>query len=349
MGGSPAWQAAADVIANTANAATALLLGMFTSDNLHNYGFPAGEVPPHMNSFVTLITTGGTIASMADDTGVRRPVLGAHDLLAATGYQGRVKIREAVRKDSSLLDFADIDQIRQAVTEELGDPSVAGVVVAHGTDTMEETAILLDLLTDSDKPVVLTGAARPASDPETDGPANLRDAFFFAASPGARGAGAVICFAGHTLAARGAHKRHTGGDDVFGGRPHRKGVPATVKAPVCDIASTRVDLVALCQGADRAGVDAYVASGARGLVLATMGNGGVPDSVAEAVAEHACAGVVVVACSRVPGAPVTPAYSGGARLASAGALLAVELSAPQARMQLAAVLASGSDPRCFPW
>ncbi|ADG97874.1 Asparaginase/glutaminase [Segniliparus rotundus DSM 44985] len=301
-----------------------------------------------MNNFVTLITTGGTIASVADPSGVRRPVLGAHDLLAATGYQGRVKVREAVRKDSSLLDFADVDQIRRIVAQELDNPSVSGVVVAHGTDTMEETAILLDLLTGGDKPVVLTGAARPASDPATDGPANLRHALAFAASPGARGAGAVICFAGATLAARGAHKRHTGGDDVFGGRAHAKGAPA-VKAPACDIAATRVDLVALCQGADRTGVDASVAAGARGLVLATMGNGGVPDSVTQAVAEHARAGIAVVACSRVLGAPVTPEYSGGARLIAAGALLAAELSAPQARMQLAAVLASGSDPRRFPW
>ena len=302
-----------------------------------------------MDKYVTLITTGGTIASVSDDSGVRRPVLGARDLLGPAGHAGPVRIREVVRKDSSLLDFADLDLIRRAAAEAALDPSSAGVVVAHGTDTMEETALLLDLMVAGDKPVVLTGAARPASDPDADGPSNLRDALALASGHGEGGRGAVICFAGEKLAARGAHKRHTGGDDIFGGPPHRSGAGPAVTVPVCDIASVRVDVAVMYPGADRACLDAYAAAGARGVVLETMGNGGVPDVVAEAVAELVRAGVAVVACSRVPGAPVTGAYSGGARLVEAGAVLAEELRAPQARIQLAALVASGSDPRRYPW
>lgn len=302
-----------------------------------------------MDKYMTLITTGGTIASISDDAGVRRPVLGADDLLGQTGHTGRVQLREVVRKDSSLLDFADLDLIRRAAAEAVADPSSEGVVVAHGTDTLEETALLLDLMVAGDKPVVLTGAARPASDPDADGPSNLRDALALAAEPSSRGAGAVICFAGQRLAARGAHKRHTGGDDVFGGLPPAPGAGPAVTAPVCDIASARVDVAVMYPGADRAALDAYAAAGARGIVLETMGNGGVPDIVAEAVAELVRAGVPVVACSRVPGAPVTGAYSGGATLAHAGALLAGELRAPQARIQLAALVAGGADPRRYPW
>ncbi|MGL6233826.1 MAG: asparaginase [Segniliparus sp.] len=298
---------------------------------------------------MTLITTGGTIASVADDAGVRRPVLGAQDLLGATGHAGRVRVREVVRKDSSLLDFADLDSIRRAASEAVADPASAGVVVAHGTDTMEETALLLDLMVGGDKPVVLTGAARPASDSEADGPANLRDALALASGNGARGPGAVICFAGAALVARGAHKRHTGGDDIFGGSAHRCGEGVVVTAPACDIAPVRVDVAAMYPGADAVALDAYASAGARGVVLETMGNGGVPEAVADAVAGLVRAGVAVVACSRVPGAPVTGAYSGGARLVEAGALLAQELRAPQARIQLAALIAGGEDLRRYPW
>ncbi|EFV12496.2 asparaginase [Segniliparus rugosus] len=303
-----------------------------------------------MKRIVTLITTGGTIASVSDEAGVRRPVLGARDLLGSAGHRGEVRVREVVCKDSSLLDFADLDQIRRTVSEEAADPATVGVAVAHGTDTMEETAMLLDLMAAGDKPVAITGAALPASDPEADGPRNLRDALAFVADGEARGGEVVVCFAGERLAARGAHKRHTGGLDVFGGRPRPdRGAPAAVKLPGRDIAGTRVDIVVMYPGADRTALDAYVAAGARGLVLETMGNGGVPDLVVEAVAEHARAGVAVVACSRVPGAPVTGAYSGGARLVEAGAVLAQELRAPQARVQLAALLASGFDARSYPW
>jgi L-asparaginase len=97
------------------------------------------------------------------------------------------------------------------------------------------------------------------------------------------------------------------------------------------------------------GLDAYAAAGARGLVLETMGNGGVPDGFAEAIAEHARAGIAVIACSRVHGAPVTPHYGGGAALAGAGAILASELRPSQARVQLAAVLANRMDPREYAW
>ena len=99
--------------------------------------------------------------------------------------------------------------------EHLRDPGVTGLVVTHGTDTIEETAFLLDLVVDDERPVVLTGSQRPADAPDSDGPANLADAVTVAAHPDARGLGALIVFGGRVFAARGTRKSHTLAADTF--------------------------------------------------------------------------------------------------------------------------------------
>ena len=92
--------------------------------------------------------------------------------------------------------------LAKRIKDVLGGPEVAGVVVTHGTDTMEETCYLADLLLDSDKPAVYTGAQRAHDDPQSDGPLNLLNALRVAAAPSARGLGAMICFNGTIHAAR---------------------------------------------------------------------------------------------------------------------------------------------------
>ncbi len=304
-----------------------------------------------MTGRTVVLTTGGTIASRDDGTGATAVSPGALDVPVGT--------HAVLAVDSSALTPADLDTIRRAVRSVL-DGGAGAVVLTHGTDTLEETALALDVVHDDPRPVVLTGAVRAADHPVPDGPGNLRDALAVAASPTARGLGVLVVLGGVVHAARGTVKGHTEALCCFRD-PHRGPVgmvttdgmtllrrpvrPAPLAA--ADLAGVRVDVVALHPGADATALDALVAAGARGLVLEATGSGNTHPVVVAAAARHVAAGIAVVVTSRVPGGPVRAAYGGGgggADLVAAGAVLAPWLRAGQARVQLAALLAAGARP-----
>jgi L-asparaginase len=310
---------------------------------------------------VHLLATGGTIASRQGPDGLAA-VTPAAELLAAAGSLAGLTVPTSDLGTVGSFAFTTSD-LRGLVTEARRclDEGVDGVVVTQGTDTMEESAYLADLVHDDPRPIVFTGAQRPFDAAAPDGPANLADALRVAASPAARDLGALLCFDGLVFAARGVRKVDTLRSGAFGA-PGRGPVlrlagdsvlplarPAR-SAPLpldLDAALPRVDVIACALGVDAVLMHAAVAAGAAGLVLEAFGAGNVTPAVAEAAEELVAGGIPVLVCSRVPSGPVEPLYAtGGARLARAGAVFAGDLSPWQGRLLLAAALAlAPADPQ----
>lgn len=310
---------------------------------------------------VTLLATGGTIASAknANASAVTAGISG-EDLLASLheapeGISVRVENFEAA--GSYALDLETIHRLCARIDVVLADPAVDGVVVTHGTDTMEESAFLAWCLVASDKPVVFTGAQRHAGQTDTDGPRNIADALRVAASSALHGVGAVILFEGDIHGARYVTKAHTARVDTFRsvgqgklgevdmGRVYLYQKPAQ---PRPGISVSRIDpdveLIALGLGSSPRVMKVAAAQGASGIVLSAFGRGNAPKGFAVEVEALVAQGIPVIVASRCHEGRTHAIYgndSGGVTLVDAGACLAGDLSAIKARLLLAALLGAG--------
>jgi L-asparaginase len=303
---------------------------------------------PSAEQRVVILGTGGTIAGTAtraqDHTGYKAGALSAADLLAGVpALAGQVLETESVAQlDSCDMDHATWLKLAVAVQRHLARPEVAGVVVTHGTDTLEETAAFIHFTVAASKPVVFTAAMRPATAPSPDGPQNLVDACTLAREPGAQGVLAVL--GGQVHAGLGLRKVHGYRVDAFSsgdagplaqledGRVRRfRDWPAGGEfvAALADRPAPWpvVDILTSHAGARGALLKAAVAAGACGVVLAGTGNGSVHKDLVAAAQEALAHGVRVLRASRCQlGGVVGESQSG---LPSAG-----ELTAAQARVRL---------------
>jgi L-asparaginase len=308
---------------------------------------------------LALLATGGTIATRATVAG-RAVSVDAAELLATVpdvaGADGdRVGFEVTTLDVAGLLSFAagldDLAALAVTVREVAAEHD--GVVVTHGTDTLEETAALLALTHDGATPVTITGAQRPFDDPAPDGPANLAAALHWAAHGRP---GVTVTFAGQVLPAIGVRKVHTAALTAFaapgrgplaevddaGVREHAVAPDASLGEPPAVL--PRVDVVAQYVGADAHALDAAVAAGARGVVVAGFGAGNATPAVVAGARALLEQGVPVAVASRTGAGPVEGLYAGGgAELARAGALFAGDLSPWQTRLLLAVALTTAPD------
>jgi L-asparaginase len=316
-----------------------------------------------MHPRVLFIFTGGTISMKID------PVTGG----AVPALSGR----EILSFDPALEDLAEIEvidfgrlpgphwtpekmwELSELTRTQLERPDVDGIVITHGTDTLEETAYFVDLRHRSEKPIAFVGAMRNTSELSFDGPANLRAALRTVVEPDARGQGVLVVLNMLIHAASAATKNDTQAletftSPVFGplgmvdadrvlfarSLPRR----ASIDAPGFE---ARVDLLVTYAGFDGRFIDASRESEARGLVLEGTGRGNLPPAAIPALDRFLKAGLPVVLSTRCPQGRVldTYAYEGsGYDLRQRGVMFSGALPGPKARVQLMLALGATRDP-----
>jgi L-asparaginase len=316
-----------------------------------------------MAAKIVLISTGGTIASRFD-AGSGRTVASARgqDLLAQAPELAAIcelEIDDFATVSSFDMSVELAFKLAWRINRQLARPEVAGVVVTHGTDTMEESCYLADLLLESDKVAVFTGAQRAHDDPLPDGPRNLLGAVRTALAPDAAGLGGVICFADQihagrdvvkvsasALAAfqspdRGALGEVDGGKVVVHRRPARRRTFRIEQMP-----ELQVPLFRLSLGFDVRIIELALDLGLDGLVIEAFGRGNGPAALVPVVERAVGTGLPVVIASRCPMGRVEPIYGkgGGKDLLDAGAIFAGDLKGPKARL-LSMVLLAAPDTR----
>lgn len=298
---------------------------------------------PSDSGTVVILGTGGTIAgtaaSSASHTGYQAGALTAADLLAAVpALQGHAIETEGVAQlDSCDMDHATWARLADRVAAQQARPEVRGVVITHGTDTLEETAYFLHRTVAAAKPVVLTAAMRPATALSADGPQNLFDAVTLARDRGMdRATGVLVAFGGQVIAAADLRKVHGYRVDAFDAGdagalaqfedgalrrfrawPSDGGDAAELLAlPAADW--PRVEIVLSHAGVSGVLLNAAVREGARGIVIAGTGNGTVHANLLAAARRAQAQGVVVWRSSRCLLGGVVP--GGDNPLPSAGPL-----------------------------
>ena len=316
---------------------------------------PASRLPG-----VAIFATGGTIAGSSDDpkdtTHYEVGTLGVDKLIdAVPGLRDLASLsaEQIANVPSSDIDHQVVLRLAKAVNGRLVDPLVDGVVVTHGTDTLEETAFFLDLVTHGNgKPVVLVGAMRPATALSADGPLNLLQAVALAASPKAVGRGAMVVMNDRIESAYYTTKTSTTAVDAFraaeqgslgmflGARPHFYYSPATPTGRVqFDIGNVdalpKVAIVYMHEDQDGEQMEMAIERGAKGIVLAAGGAGSVPAKMKPRLEQLTREGFPVVRSSRTG--------SGFAVKEDGGGIASGVLNPQKSRILLMLALALGAD------
>lgn len=318
-----------------------------------------------MSPRIVILATGGTIVSSGSSstqlTGYSITDYRAQDLLDAVpelNAYAEIDLETVSNIDSSSMNSTIWVTLARRAQALCDDPSVSGIVITHGTDTMEETAYFLHLTVHTDKPIVLTGAMRPSTAISADGPLNLLNAVRTATCPSAKNKGVLVVLNDRILGARDVTKTDptnvaTFAHQDFGVlgliagehieffrtpiRRHTLHSEFTVPA----LPLPRVDIIVSHADDDGLLAQASVAAGARGIIHAGTGNGSISKPMEPALVEAARKGVCVIRASRVSGGMVVEGHD---RWQDAGFIPSGTLSAVKSRILLQVALAHQKKP-----
>ena len=312
---------------------------------------------------IVLLFVGGTISMKHDAAlGGAVPALSGEEIVAATRGLADVaplELEQWGRYPGPHMTVERMWALRCRIAEHVARPEVDGVVVTHGTDTLEESAYLVARSVAPRKPVVFTGAMRPASDIGWDGPSNLLDATRVASSPDSRGGGTLVCIGERIHSALEVGKTHTEARDAFespglgalgevdeGVVIYHRALREIPEPIMPDHPATPVDLVPAYAGVDARMLDASRESGAKAVVVAAMGRGNVPQLMFDGIVRWVESGRPILISSRAQRGRVGASYAypgGGRQLLDAGAIFAYGRRPGQARIDVMLALGAGYD------
>lgn len=310
---------------------------------------------------VALIFTGGTIGmTVTSSSEGAVPSLSADDLVStlkkATGLEN-LESHEFSRLPSPHITPGHMSSLKEKIDTFLKDDEYSGVVVVHGTDTLEETAFYLDAVNDSEKPIVVTGSMKNASELGYDGLTNLASSIKVASDPESRKRGVLVVMHYEIHAACEVAKTHTLSLDTFKSIDfgplgiidedevlYYRSMAVRAGYNLANTFSEDVALIRAYSGIKRDIIDFYINAGYKGLVLEALGRGNLPPSFAEGIKKARETGLEVVITSRAPSGRVLDSYGyegGGKDLVRHGCILGGRLSGPKARLLLMLGLGNG--------
>jgi len=316
-----------------------------------------------MKKRLAIIFTGGTI-SMKFDAAIAAavPALSGHEILNQVQGVDAVADLEVIefgRYPGPHMTLPQMMALASLLRATLERQDIDGAVITHGTDTLEETAYLLDLTSTSDKPVAMVGAMRNSSEMGWDGPPSLLSAMRVVAADQARELGVLVVMNDTILAASEATKTHTEAFDSFQSPDfgplgvvdrgeviiRRHGIRRQ-HLPAAEIVEP-VFLIKLAAGVDSTLIHAAIDAGARGLVIEALGRGNVPPAAMPAIRRAITGGLPVVLASRCLRGRVYDSYGyegGGRQLRQLGVIFTDYLNSQKARIKLALALSLTNDP-----
>lgn len=307
---------------------------------------------------VCLITTGGTIASKEMSKGILDSgVLSGEEIASFCQLPDdiEIKIIDVFNLPSMYMTFGSMLQLREVIINELKDETVNGIVVTHGTDSLEETSYFLDLTIDDERPIVVTGSQKSPHEVGTDVFSNLRNSFYVATDDSMKNAGTVVVFNERIYSAKYVKKIHTSnlqGFSSFGYGylgiidndkvdVYQKPVSRGTFTPINAV--PRVDIIKCHTGSDGVFIDASVKAGAKGIVLEGVGRGQATPYMMESIKNAVDKGVKLIITTSAEEGKVYPSYGykGSANdLKLAGVILGDDYDSKKARIKLAVMLAS---------